>query len=226
MIRWAISVAGRCMAAGSICTPRVCPPSATRTKMVLSGVAAVYDCSVKADRRCVDRLLVAEFRCDGPQLVGGGAVRGFVIGERRRASRHHLVGRRLALMHDRPVGPDRREDLGFGAPRGRDLVCHALVPRRHLVQQCRGDANRCHGTSWRPPAGRVCAGPRLGTSGSSGGGGAERRSSSVSSLSSSACVSRLSESSVVSSLGDSVPVSSAGPPCSPLPSSSPDAKPA
>jgi hypothetical protein len=41
--------------------------SATRTKMVLSGVAAVKDCSVKADRRGVDRLLVAEFRCDGPQ---------------------------------------------------------------------------------------------------------------------------------------------------------------
>ena len=64
MMRSAISVAGRFIAAGSICTPRVCPASATRTKMVLSGVAAVKDCSVKANRRGIDLFLLTELRCD------------------------------------------------------------------------------------------------------------------------------------------------------------------
>src|SRR5689334_17219756 len=112
MMPRAISMAGRFMAAGSICTPRVWPAIATRTKMVLSGVAAVNDWSAKAYRRRVDLFLVAESLRDGAQVLCGCPVGGLVLGERRIAALHNVVGRRLELMHDRPVRRNRREDLG------------------------------------------------------------------------------------------------------------------
>jgi hypothetical protein len=55
--------------------------------------------------------LVGEPLRDGPQIVGCGTVRGLVIGEGRFTTRHDVVGRRFELMHDRPVGCHRRENL-------------------------------------------------------------------------------------------------------------------
>src|SRR6478609_9580084 len=107
MMPCAMSMADRFMAAGSICTPRVWPPRATRTKIVLSGVAAVNDCSGKADRRCVDLFLLTELRGDRSQFVGRGAVGRLVLGEGGVSALHNVVGRRLELVHDRPVGGHR-----------------------------------------------------------------------------------------------------------------------